>query len=234
MVVVPAGEFIMGSPASEQGRYNNEQPQHKVVFARPFAVARFDVTFDDWDACVAHGDCDPRVSDGSFGRGRQPVINVTWDDARRYAAWLSRMTGKPYRLLSEAEFEYAARGGTQTAYPWGDEIGKNNADCNGCGSKWDNRQPSPVGSFAANRFRLYDMHGNVWQWIQDCYPESYEGAPEDGSALNEAGDCSRRVVRGGSWSVDPRRLRSAMRYGIAPGNHGFNVGFRVGRTLLTP
>ena len=152
MVVVPAGEFIMGSPPSELGRFDHEGPQHNVVIARPFAVARFDVTFDDWDACAAYGDCDPSVSDSGFGRGRQPVINVTWDDARDYAAWLSRMTGKSYRLLSEAEFEYAARAESQTAYPWGNEIGKNNANCINCGSRWDNRQPSPVGSFATNRF----------------------------------------------------------------------------------
>jgi len=231
MVVIPDGEFIMGSPAGEQGRYGNEGPQHKVVFAKPFAVSRFDVTFDDWDACVAYGDCDPRVSDAGFGRGRQPVINVTWDDARRYIAWLSRMTGKPYRLLSEAEFEYAARGGTQTAYPWGDKIGRNNANCNDCGSKWDNRQSSPVGSFGANRFGLYDMHGNVWQWVEDCYNDDYQGAPQDGSAWIEGVDCTRRVVRGGSWYSNSPDLRSATRYRNLTADHSYVQGFRVGRTL---
>jgi formylglycine-generating enzyme required for sulfatase activity len=130
MVVVPAGGFIMGSPVLEAGRTVVELPQHRVVFATPFAVARFDVTFDDWDACVAYGDC-PRVSGNGYGRARQPVINVTWDDARHYAAWLSRTTGKIYRLLSETEFEYAACAGTQTAYPWGNGIGENNANCKG-------------------------------------------------------------------------------------------------------
>jgi formylglycine-generating enzyme required for sulfatase activity len=234
MVVVPAGGFIMGSPASEQGRADNEEPQHKVVFARPFAVARFDVTFDDWDACADYGPC-PRVSDSGYGRGRQPVINVTWDDARHYAAWLSRMTGKPYRLLSEAEFEDAARAGTRTAYPWGDEIGKNNANCNACGSQWDNRQPSPVDSFAGNPFGLHDMHGNVWQWTEDCYHGDYQGAPQDGSAWIEGADCSRRVVRGGCWRNDPRGnprgLRSAFRDWIATVDRGSYLGFRVGRTL---
>jgi formylglycine-generating enzyme required for sulfatase activity len=234
MVVVPAGEFIMGSPPSEAGRFNNEEPQHNVAFVRPFAVAKFDVMFDDWDACAEYGDCDPRASDSSYGRGRQPVINVTWDDARHYAAWLSRMTGKPYRLLSEAEFEYAARGGTPTAYPWGNEVGKNNANCIGCGSQWDNRQPSPVGSFAANRFGLHDMHGNVWQWIEDCYHENYEGAPQDGSAWVEGGNCNQRVVRGGSWFFYPRNLRSASRGRDATEIRGVNLGFRVGRTLFTP
>jgi formylglycine-generating enzyme required for sulfatase activity len=230
MVVIPAGEFTMGSPASEQGRKDSEEPQHTVAFAKPFAVARFDVTVDDWDACVAHGDCDPRASDGDYGRGRQPVINVTWDDARQYAAWLSRMTGKPYRLLSEAEFEYAARAGTLTAYPWGDDIGENNANCAGCGSKWDNKQPSPVGSFAANRFGLYDMHGNVLQWVEDCSNDSYEGAPSDGSAWTE-GDCDRRIVRGGLWDEGPPSLRSASRSSLTPDDRDSTLGFRVARTL---
>jgi formylglycine-generating enzyme required for sulfatase activity len=234
MVVVPAGEFIMGSPASEPGRDGHEGPQHNVVFARLFGVARFDVTFDDWDACVAYGDCDPRASDSGFGRGRQPVINVSWDDARIYAAWLSRMTGKPYRLLSEAEFEYAARAGTQTAYPWGNEIGKNNANCSDCGSRWDSRQTSPVGSFAANRFGLYDMHGNVWQWTEDCAHEDYQGAPQDGSAWVEGADCNLRVVRGGSWDYLRRHLRSAYRSWDTTGVRGSVLGFRVGRTLITP
>jgi formylglycine-generating enzyme required for sulfatase activity len=231
MVVIPAGEFTMGSPASEQGRYNNEDPQHRVVFAKPFAVAKFDVTFDDWDACLALGDCDPRVSDSRYGRGRQPVINVSWGDARRYAAWLSRMTGKPYRLLSEAEFEYAARAGTLTVYPWGDDIATNNANCVGCGSRWDGTQPSPVGSFAANRFGLHDMHGNVWQWVEDCHHSHYDGAPQDGSAWIEGGDCGRHVARGGAWDEDPRDLRSAIRHGVTADRRGNTLGFRVGRTL---
>jgi formylglycine-generating enzyme required for sulfatase activity len=230
MVVVPSGEFMMGSPESEPGRDNNEGPQHKVVFAGPFAVARFDVTFDDWDACVSYGDC---TRAGDSGRGHHPIINVTWDDARHYAAWLSRMTGNSYRLLSEAEFEYAARAGTQTAYPWGDEVGKNNANCAGCGSRWDDRQPSPVGSFAANRFGLYDMHGDVWQWIEDCYHRDYQGAPQDGSAWIEGGDCTRRIVRGGSWYFKPGNLRSASRDKAPTGIRNDDLGFRVGRTLFT-
>jgi formylglycine-generating enzyme required for sulfatase activity len=229
MVVVPAGEFIMGSSASEPSR-NNEKPQHNVVFARPFAVARFDVTFDDWDACVAYGDC-PGVSDsGGWGHGRQPVINVTWGDARHYAAWLSRMTGKLYRLLSEAEFEYAARAGTQTAYPWGNEIGNNNANCAGCGSR-SSGQPSPVGSFAPNRFGLYDMHGNIWQWMEDCYHGDYRGAPQDGSPWVEGADCNQRVVRSGSWLNDPQAARSAYRSRTAVDDRDARLGFRVGRTL---
>ena len=173
---------------------------------------------------------DPHIKDSGFGRGQQPVINVGWDDAQTYVAWLSKMTGQPYRLLTEAEWEYAARAGTTTAYYWGDDIGKGNANCNACGSKWDNQQTSPVGSFAANQFGLYDMVGNVFQWVQDCYHGNYNGAPTDGSEWT-GGDCSSRVERGGSWGNLPRNLRSAVRFGGSPGFRNNVLGFRVGRTL---
>jgi formylglycine-generating enzyme required for sulfatase activity len=220
MIVIPAGSFMMGSPAPAQ---------HKVTIARPFAVSKFDVTFDDWDACVSVGGC-PQVTDSRFGRGTKPVINVNWDEARQYVAWFSKMTGQSYRLLTEAEWEYAARAGTTTAYFWGDEIGKGNANCNGCGSKWDTRETSPVGSFKPNAFGLYDMAGNVWQRVQDCYQDNYNGAPTDGSAWT-SGDCNRGVVRGGSWDYLPRDLRSASRAGPATDRRSSSLGFRVGRTL---
>ena len=150
MVVVDAGGFMMGSPLGEKGRDDNEGPQHRVKIAR-FAVSKFEVAFADWDACVSVGSCpqEGRADDAGWGRGRQPVINVSWDDAKAYVAWLSRMTGKAYRLLTEAEYEYAVRAGTTTAYPWGDEIGENNGNCNGCGSEWLRRNV-PVESFAPN------------------------------------------------------------------------------------
>jgi formylglycine-generating enzyme required for sulfatase activity len=229
MIVVPAGDFTMGSPATEQGRYDTEGPQHTVMIARPFAVSKFDVTFADWDACVSVGGC-PRASDSGFGRGTKPVINVTWDEAQQYVAWFSKMTGQPYRLLTEAEWEYAARAGTTTTYPWGDEIGKGNANCTGCGSKWDNQETSPVGSFKPNAFGLYDMHGNVWQWVEDCYEANYSGAPTDGSAWT-TGDCNQRVLRGGAWSYNPQLLRSASRDGDSSDARNRFLGFRVGRTL---
>ena len=140
------------------------------------------------------------------------------------------MTGRPYRLLTEAEWEYAARAGTTTAYYWGDEIGKANANCNGCGSQWDNRETSPVGSFKPNAFGLYDMSGNVLQWVEDCYHDNYDDAPTDGSAWT-SGDCSRRVVRGGSWYSDPQYLRSADRFGYATDFRSGDLGFRLARTL---
>ena len=140
------------------------------------------------------------------------------------------MTGRPYRLLTEAEWEYAARAGSTTAYFWGDEIGKGNANCSGCGSQWDDRETSPVGSFKPNAFSLYDMAGNVWQWVEDCYHDNYNGAPTDGSAWT-IGDCNRRVVRGGSWYYSPQNLRSALRSWLTTINRDGNVGFRLGRTL---
>jgi formylglycine-generating enzyme required for sulfatase activity len=230
MIVIPAGEFMMGSPATETGR--DEGPQHKVTIAKSFAVSKFDVTFADWDACVSVGGC-LQVGDSGFGRDTRPVINVSWDQAQTYVEWLSTMTGQPYRLLTEAEWEYAARARTTTAYYWGDDIGKKNANCQGCGSEWDGRQTSPVGSFKPNEFGLFDMAGNVFQWVQDCYHDNYDGAPPDGSEWI-GGNCSDRVFRGGSWSLSPQVLRSANRVGDSAGGRDYDLGFRVGRTLLTP
>jgi formylglycine-generating enzyme required for sulfatase activity len=237
MVVVPAGKFTMGSPVgspdTEEHFKKLERPQHEVTFAKPFAVGRFDVTFAEWDVCVEAGAC-PRnsffvASDNDWGRGDHPVINVSWDDARLYVAWLSRMTGKEYRLLSEAEWEYAARAGTTTAYYWGDDVGKDNANCNGCGSQWDGKQTAPVGSFKPNGFGLYDMYGNVWQWVEDTYHENYEGAPNDGSAW--IGSSHSHVLRGGSWSDVPSYLRAALRSTEPFDTRGDGLGFRLARTL---
>jgi formylglycine-generating enzyme required for sulfatase activity len=227
MMVVPAGSFTMGSPTSEPGRSADEGPQHTVTIARQFAVGRFAVTFDEWDACAADGGCNGyKPSDEGWGRGRRPVINVSWDDAKAYVAWLSKKTGKSYRLLSGAEYEYATRAGTQTAYPWGNAIGTNNANCHACGSQWDARQTAPVGSFAPNGFGLYDMVGNVEEWMEDCYHESYIGAPTDGSAWIEGADCSRRIVRAGSWFFAPAFLRSAKRYWFTTDYRLNYLGFR--------
>jgi formylglycine-generating enzyme required for sulfatase activity len=230
MVVVPPGTFIMGVPSDEQGRVENEIPQHEVTVGNTLAISKFEVTFDEWDACVAYGDCDPPF-DGGFGRGKRPVINVSWIDAKRYVAWLSKMTGRTYRLLTEAEWEYAARAGTQTAYSWGDEIGEGNANCYGCGSEWDAKQTAPVGAFVANPFGLYDVHGNVWEWVEDCYHLNYFGAPHDGSAWLEGGDCSRRMQRGGSWVIGPEDVRSAVRFRASTIGRDDYVGLRVARTL---
>jgi formylglycine-generating enzyme required for sulfatase activity len=240
MIVVPAGRFTMGSSSREQADaphpggtavnpYATEGPLHEVTIARPFAVSKFAVTFADWNACVSVGGC-PAISDAGMGQDTKPVVNVNWDDAGRYLEWFSEMTGKPYRLLSEAEYEYAARAGTQTTYPWGDDIGTRNAVCNGCGSEWDNKQTSPVGSFPPNKFMLYDMVGNVWEWVEDCFHDNYNGAPADGSAWT-TGDCVHRVIRGGSWFNDPWFLTTATRVPSARDIRNDNRGFRVARTL---
>jgi formylglycine-generating enzyme required for sulfatase activity len=228
MVVVPPGTFTMGSPSGESGRWDNEGPQHTVTIARPFAVAKFELTFDEWETCVTEGDCD-EVSDTSWGRGSRPVINITWYDAQRYIGWLAKMTGKPYRMLTEAEYEYATRAGTQTAYPWGDEVGENNANCNGCVSKWGS-STVPVGSFPPNKLGLYDMNGNIWSWLQDCLHGDYAGAPSDGSEWT-GGDCSSRVIRSGSWYVNPPSIRSAFRNWYPPDSRNQFTGLRLSRTL---
>jgi formylglycine-generating enzyme required for sulfatase activity len=234
MMVVPAGSFMMGSPAGEPGRSGNEDPQHEVTIASHFAVGQYELRFDEWDACVADGGCNGyKPADQGWGRKDRPAINVSWVDANAYVSWLAKKTGKPYRLLAEAEYEYATRAGTQTAYPWGDAIGKNNANCTGCGSQWNGKETAPVGSFAANGFGLYDMAGNVWEWTQDCYHDSYNGAPTDGSAWT-SGACDFRVLRGGSWINSPKGLRPALRDWFTSDSRLKLFGFRVGRTLLAP
>ena len=172
----------------------------------------------------------PTVALGG-GQGRSSTSTGTTRSSTW--VWLSRMTSQPYRLLSEAEWEYAARAGSTTAYFWGDEIGVGNANCKGCGSQWDNLETSPVGSFKPNAFGLYDMNGNLWQWVEDCYHNDYKDAPADASAWT-GGDCSIHVVRSGAWNLDPQYVRSAFRVRFTTAGRDFNLGLRVGRTLITP
>ena len=227
MVSLPAGNFIMGSNDGTDG----EKPPHRVNIAKPFAVAKYAVTFDEWDICVKENGCKHKPSSYGWGRATRPVINISWDDVtKEYLPWLNKKTGKTYRLLSEAEWEYAARAGTTTKYPWGDAVGTGNANCSGCGSQWDTKQTAPVGSFKPNAFGLYDMHGNVWQWCEDAYRGSYNGAPNDGSVWS-GGDTSSRDLRGGSWYSNPQDLRSANRNSYRPDVRDCVVGFRLARTL---
>ena len=229
MVVVPAGSFLMGM--QEEAAWFTEQPVHRVTIARPFAVGVYEVTFEEWDACVSGGGCEGyRPDDEGWGRGRRPVVNVSWKDAQAYVAWLSGRTGKGYRLLSESEWEYVTRAGTTTRFWWGHEIGQNRANCSHCGSRWDRRRTAPVGSFSPNPFGLHDVHGNVEEWVEDCMNEIDHGAPRDGSAW-ESRSCERRVLRGGSWYIGSRYLRSAARYGSPTGVRIDGFGFRVARTL---
>ncbi len=224
MVVVPEGSFMMGS---NDGGFD-EKPVHQVTIARPFAVGKYEVTWDEWEACVAQAACDngpvnKAGGDNGWGKGRRPVIEVSWHDAPKYLAWLnSKVAGKPYRLLSEAEWEYAARAGTATPFHWGDAFDKSKAN--------DGNKMIPVGQYAPNRFGLYDMHGNVLEWVQDCYIENYDGAPGDGRPVVETPGCD-RVLRSGAWSYGPRVLRAADRYGTPPVDRINIVGFRVAKTL---
>jgi formylglycine-generating enzyme required for sulfatase activity len=237
MVVVPAGSFAMGSPANEEGNASDELPQHAVTFARQFAVGRFALTFDEWDACAADGGCNGyRPADQGWGRGRRPVINVSWKDARSYLAWLSRKTGRTYRLMSEAEREYVMRAGTTTPFWWGSSIATSQANYNGtltyaAGAQGENRQQTlPVDKFQPNPWGLFQVHGNAWDALEDCYHASYAGAPADGSAWTLE-DCAAHVVRGGSWLNPPAFLRAAHRGRFLPDVRAPNLGFRVARTL---
>jgi formylglycine-generating enzyme required for sulfatase activity len=241
MVTLPAGEFLMGSPESERGRGKDEGPQHKVTFAKPFAAGKFEVTFAEWDACAAEGGCAEKPGDEGWGRGRHPVINVSWHDAMEFVAWLSKKTGKPYRLLSEAEWEYAARGVTKvtdpdTPYSTGATINVRQANYdgnftyNGSPPGLYRQKTVDVGSLPRNAFGLHEMHGNVWEWVQDCYKPSYEGAPDYGSAVITK-DCNLHILRGGAWNYYPKLLRSAYRYATAPEVRMNNAGFRVARDL---
>jgi formylglycine-generating enzyme required for sulfatase activity len=252
MMVVPAGTFVMGGLKAEGKSLDNARPLHPVSIAYPFAVSKFEITFDQWEACYQLGGCGKPEDhpggewppDYGWGRGNRPVVGITWDDAKRYVIWLAERTGKPYRLLTEAEWEYAARGGTQTTYFWGDEIDKDEknsarASCDGCGSASNNDRTEPIGSFTANAYGLHDMHGNVWEWVEDCYHENYEGAPTDGSAGGN--ECREHVLRGGSWFNAPAFIRSASRYWRDPANNDVrndlpstrwhSIGLRVARDL---
>jgi formylglycine-generating enzyme required for sulfatase activity len=233
MTVIPAGEFTMGAPSAELGG----EAQHRVRIDAPFAVSKFEITFAEWDACVAAGGCRGyQPGDEGWGRGSSPAMNISWEDAKAYAAWLSAKTGKAYRLLSEAEWEYAARAGTVAAYPYADGLSPTKANydasSDGSGPSDVNRQRTvPVGSFLPNAFGLYDMQGNVSEWVEDCWNDAYTAAvPTDGSAWVE-GDCKGHVVRGGSWEDSATELRSAARTGGAKDDRFYTDGVRIARSL---
>ncbi len=236
MIVVPAGNFMMGSTAAEIAdlmkmypgfklSFNAEGPQRRVTIAKPFAVGKFEVTFAEWDACAAGSGCaaNKKPGDEGWGRGKRPVIDVSWEDAQQYTAWLTNKTGKSYRLLTEAEWEYAARGSTTTRYSFGNEL--SNAQAN-----IDKGKTVDVGQYPANAFGLHDMHGNVWEWVQDCYKDTLVNTPTTGQSAPDVDSCF-RVVRGGSWGIVPQLLRSANRSKESTVSRSLNLGLRVARTL---
>lgn len=233
MVNIPGGTFEMGSTSGD----SDEKPVHQVT-VKAFKMGQTEVTFAQWDACVKDGGCSYQPDDEGWGRGERPVINMSYDYiTQQFIPWLNRVTGKRYRLPSEAEWEYAARAGSTTRYSWGNEASHKYANygtdncCNGLAKdkdKWVNT--SPVKSFSANQFGLYDMHGNVWEWVQDCWNNSYQNAPSDGSAWME-GDCSSRVLRGGGWKYHPPFQRSANRSWFETSHRGPGSGFRLAEDL---
>jgi formylglycine-generating enzyme required for sulfatase activity len=230
MLIIPSGIFLMGSPEDEPERYDNEGPQHEVTIPKEFSVGRYPVTFEEWDFAQADKDwkeitgLEPRrPKDYCWGRGRRPVIDVSWDDAQAYVTWISKKTSQTYRLLSEAEWEYCCRAGTTVTHWFGDAISKDQA-------QFGANQTSKVGSFPANGFGLHDMHGNVWEWCADNWHENYRDAPEDGSVW-QGGDATLRVLRGGSWYLNPQNLRSANRVRNHPELRYDDVGFRVAMTM---
>ena len=229
MVLIPAGQFRMGCATGPDCR-DNEGPERDLVMRTPFALSKHEVTFAQYDRFAeATGQASP-TSPLGWERGDHPVVNVSWEDAAAYAEWLSAETGRLYRLPSEAEWEYAARAGADTSFSWGNEVGFEQANCNGCGSQWDNDRPAPVGSFDANPWGLHDLHGNVWEWTLDCQSDDYRGAAADGEARTD-GDCTRRILRGGSWSNSPSVIRAAARewdnVSVATTTTGFRLAAAV-------
>jgi formylglycine-generating enzyme required for sulfatase activity len=252
MVVIPAGSFMMGSPASEAGRFDREGPQHLVQMRRQIAVGKYEVTriqyarfVQDSSYVVGNGcnawdgkwvyDANKNWRNPGFPQSDDdPVVCITWDGAKAYADWLSRKSGKQYRLPSEAEWEYAARAGTTTAFSFGERITPQQANFEsrvsyaGSPVVTARGRTSPAGSFAPNPFGLYDVHGNVWEWTEDCRNDNYNGAPTDGSVW-ASGNCGQRILRGGSWSNFPQNVRSAYRNTEAQSFQSRSFGFRVVR-----
>ena len=227
MVSIPAGSFMMGSPASEADRYDDEGPQRRVTVPA-FAAGKYEVTWAEWGRCVTAGACASLTADG-FGGGSRPVTNVSWNEAVAYTKWLSNKTRQTYRLLSEAEWEYAARAGSSGRWSFGENEGS--LGSHAWYSSNSGSATQAVGTKTANAFGLHDMHGNVFEWVQDCFENSYSaGQPSNGSAY-QGGSCSLRVDRGGSWGNDPQNLRSADRFRSEPSVRYGILGFRVARTL---
>ena len=230
LVVLPSGEFWMGSPESEKEHIGDESPRHQVRIDYELAIGKFPVTFDDWDACFAAGGTQYRPADQGWGRGKRPVINVSWNDAQDYLRWLSEKTGQRYRLLSEAEWEYAARAEQgERRYPWGDDLDSSQLGAHAWYNGNSGGRPQVVGQKRPNAFGLEDLHGNIHEWVEDIYLGSYDATPDNGNPQTDGG--LSRVLRGGSWQDTPRYLRSASRYRFPPDHRCYIAGFRVARVI---
>ncbi len=225
VIGLPAGVYTMGSNSSDP----TEQPAFRVTISQPFAIGKYEVTIGQWSACVDAGAC-PRVTSDTERPANGPVRDVSWDDVHLYLAWLSKVSGKAYRLPTEAEWEYAARGGTSTRYWWGQQMATGKSNCKECGEPWQAEAPAKVGSFERNPFGLYDMNGSVWEWVSDCWHSSYQRAPSDGRSWEEP-DCRVRVLRGGSWREGASYMPSSTRFKYDASVRQSQNGFRVARDV---
>ncbi len=222
LIALPAGTFTMGGNTDDL----SERPAHQVTIGKPFAIGKLEVTVGQWKFCVDAGGCPGIAASGVDAD--TPMRDLSWDDTRQYLQWLSKVSGKSYRLPSEAEWEYAARGGTSTRYWWGQQMRTGTANCKECGEPWNAAAPAKAGSFPANPFRLHDMNGSVWEWVADCWHGNYRGAPADGSPWSEAA-CRQRVIRGGSWSDGAAYMTSSTRFKYDASVRQAQNGFRVAR-----
>jgi formylglycine-generating enzyme required for sulfatase activity len=225
LVVLPAGDFTMGSNNDDP----TERPAFRVTIDHPFAIGKYEVTVEQWHACVEAGGCQQVTADKTRP-ANTPARDASWDDAQTYVQWLTKLTGKPYRLPTEAEWEYAARGGTRTRFWWGERMTTGKANCKECGEPWKPDTPAPVGSFAPNPFGLFDMNGSVWEWVSDCWHNSYQRAPSDGRSWEEP-DCRVRVLRGGSWREGGAYMPSSTRFKYDANVRQSQNGFRVVRNV---
>ncbi|HVK56567.1 MAG TPA: formylglycine-generating enzyme family protein [Burkholderiales bacterium] len=225
LIALPPGAFLMGSNSSDP----SEKPAHQVSISQPFAIGKYEVTVEQWNACVDANACQ-RITTINNHTKSNAMRDVSWNDAQQYVAWLGKVAGKPYRLPTEAEWEYAARGGTSTRYWWGDQMRPGNANCKDCGEPWRPEAPVNVGSFAANPYGLHDTSGSVWEWVNDCWHNTYKGAPTDGRSWDEQ-DCRVRVIRGGSWRDGATYMPSSTRFKYDASVRHSQNGFRVARDV---
>lgn len=225
LVSLPAGTFTMGNNASDP----SERPAHQVEIAAPFAIGKFEITVQQWNACVTANGC-PRVPQPPNTSPSAPMRDVSWDDAQQYVKWLSLISSQPYRLPTEAEWEYGARGGTATPYWWGQQMATGKANCKECGQPWSSDRPANAGSFPPNPYGLHDTSGSVWEWVADCWHNNYKDAPSDGSAWDEP-NCRVRVIRGGSWREGAPYMVTSTRFRYDASVRQSQNGFRVARSL---
>jgi formylglycine-generating enzyme required for sulfatase activity len=224
LVSLPAGSFMMGGNGGDP----SEKPAHRVNISHPFAIGKTEVTVEQWNACVGDNAC-PKLSNASAAPN-MPARDLSWDDTQAYVKWISARTGKKYRLPTEAEWEYAARGGSTSRYSWGEQMRPGMANCKDCGDPWQQDAPAAVASFAANAYGLHDMNGSVWEWVSDCWHNNFKGAPADGSSWEES-FCNAHVIRGGSWREGASYMPVTTRFHYDTSVRHSQNGFRVARDV---